>query len=160
MFQTRLERLFWAKVEIGPGDECWLWRGAISPQGYGRMSSRTVIPGRQVTFYAHRLAYLWRVGRIPAGYQIDHLCHVRTCVRPDHLEAVTQRTNSQRLRSHQGLSRFRGVTRQGNSWIAQVKVGGKNIRRGSFEREEDAAVAAAHLRAKHLPGSIEAMTLA
>ena len=33
------------------------------------------------------------VGVIPSGLQVDHLCRVRHCVNPDHLEAVSPRTN-------------------------------------------------------------------
>ena len=43
--------------------------------------------------YAHRAAYELFVGPIPSGYEIDHLCRVRDCVNPDHLEAVTRREN-------------------------------------------------------------------
>jgi len=46
--------------------------------------------------YAHRLAYERAKGSIPAGLQIDHLCRVRECVNPDHLEAVSQRENIRR----------------------------------------------------------------
>lgn len=55
--------------------------------GYYRMSDGA---------YAHRLAYEERYGEIPEGLQIDHLCRVRWCCNPDHLEAVTPRVNSLR----------------------------------------------------------------
>lgn len=42
---------------------------------------------------AHRLVYELLVGPIPDGLQLDHLCRNRGCVRPDHLEPVTRRTN-------------------------------------------------------------------
>lgn len=32
-------------------------------------------------------------GAIPEGLQIDHLCRVRRCINPDHLEAVTRHEN-------------------------------------------------------------------
>lgn len=68
-------------------DGCWLWTGWISPTGYGSLKVR------KKNVYAHRLAYELAHGPIPAGYQIDHLCRVRNCVNPSHLEAVTQREN-------------------------------------------------------------------
>ena len=46
--------------------------------------------------YAHRYAYEFCVGPIPEGLTIDHLCRVRACVRPDHLEPVTMRINTLR----------------------------------------------------------------
>lgn len=42
---------------------------------------------------AHRLAYEFIRGPIPDGLQLDHLCRVRRCVNPAHLEPVSQREN-------------------------------------------------------------------
>ena len=72
---------------------CWLWTGARTANGYGTMSAG----GRYgATLLAHRLAYEWYRGAIPDGLQIDHLCRVRHCVNPWHLEAVTQEVNLKR----------------------------------------------------------------
>lgn len=85
MDNATLER-FWSKVDKTDG--CWLWLGSTrSYRGYGRFT----VDGRLLM--AHRIAYLLEVGPIPNDYQIDHLCRVRNCVRPDHLEAVTQHVN-------------------------------------------------------------------
>lgn len=74
---------FWPHV-VTKGDGCWEWTGSICPStGYGRL----LVRGRR--FMAHRYAYELLVGEIPDGLQIDHLCRVRTCVNPDHLEPVT-----------------------------------------------------------------------
>lgn len=80
---------FWAKVERT--ESCWLWRAAVLKSGYGSFG----VPGRGPV-YAHRFSYELNVGPIPGGLHIDHLCRVRTCVRPDHLEAVTQQENNRR----------------------------------------------------------------
>jgi len=76
---------FWLKVE--KTETCWLWRGAITKFGYGQTSDR----GRSIP--AHRAAYELEVAPIPEGLHLDHLCRVRNCVRPDHLEPVTPRVN-------------------------------------------------------------------
>ena len=67
--------------------DCWEWRGAKDTGGYGRIN----VQGRDDL--VHRFAYVIAKGRIPDGYQIDHLCRHRWCARPSHLEAVTCRTN-------------------------------------------------------------------
>lgn len=75
---------FWAQVGLTEG--CWLWRGTVSSRGYGRVGRR----------YVHRLVYEWEHGPIPEGLTIDHLCGVKVCVNPAHLEAVTAAENHRR----------------------------------------------------------------
>ena len=80
---------FWAKVERT--ESCWLWTAALNmPEemngGYGYWNNRV----------AHRLAYEQLVGPIPEGMVLDHLCRVRRCVNPEHLEVVDRRTNNRR----------------------------------------------------------------
>lgn len=53
-----------------------------------------MVDGRLVR--AHRFSYERAVGPIPAGLQIDHLCRVRACVNPAHLEPVTCGENVRR----------------------------------------------------------------
>lgn len=79
---------FWRKVEQSDG--CWLWIAARNADGYGSFWLGS--PRRSIG--AHRFAYELLVGQIPAGMQLDHLCRVRHCVRPDHLEPVTNRENT------------------------------------------------------------------
>lgn len=79
---------FWAKVDKdGPGD-CWLWTAALA-DGYGVCKRPPVGTSRR----AHRIAYELIVGPIPEGLDLDHLCRVRRCVNPAHLEPVTRRVN-------------------------------------------------------------------
>ena len=79
---------FWTKVD--KTETCWLWTPPLDDSGYGKFS----VSGKKVG--AHRWAYEEINGAIPDGLQIDHLCRVRNCVRPDHLEAVTHLENVRR----------------------------------------------------------------
>jgi hypothetical protein len=85
-----LEERFWAKVDKH-GDGCWLWTGATSA-GYGHIfvAGRK---GRGRLSLAHRVSYEMHVGPIPVGLDLDHLCRVRNCVNPAHLEPVTRQVN-------------------------------------------------------------------
>jgi len=68
---------------------CLIWHGEKDKDGYGRIKFR----GKYVPTH-------WVLdGRPSAGYDKDHLCHQRDCVRPSHLENVSRSVNTARRRS-------------------------------------------------------------
>ena len=69
---------------------CWLWSGYVQGGGYGQVW----LEGK--TVYSHRVAYELLVGAIPKGLQVDHLCRVRSCCNPSHMEPVTPAENVRR----------------------------------------------------------------
>lgn len=82
---------------IDKTENCWTWTGAKAvknarhtPVYYGEYAIR--FP-RIEKYYAHRFSYEFFKGPIPDGFQIDHVCKNTLCVNPDHLEAVTPKTN-------------------------------------------------------------------
>lgn len=79
---------FWTKVDAS--GECWIWTGAISQNGYGSFSYRGSIRS------SHSVAYEAFVGAVPSELELDHLCRVRACCNPSHLEAVTAQENVRR----------------------------------------------------------------
>ena len=83
-----LER-FWSKVDTS-GD-CWLWVGGTSDTGYGSFGCK--VDGERVSMNAHRFSWELEHGPVPSGLELDHLCRVRRCVKPAHLEPVTHREN-------------------------------------------------------------------
>lgn len=87
------ERRFWAKVnKSGPGG-CWLWTAADDGRGYGAVNSPT---RKRQMVKAYRVAYELVVGPVPLGLTLDHLCRVKLCVNPAHLEPVTTAENIRR----------------------------------------------------------------
>lgn len=86
---TELPSKFWERVKPEPHTGCWLWTGALCRSGYGRFRFNGEL-------YAHRVAYRALVGDYPEGTESDHLCRVRNCVNPTHIEAVTHKVNTGR----------------------------------------------------------------
>jgi hypothetical protein len=69
--------------------KCWIWHGRRS-DGYGKVMA----DGKHMM--AHVLMWEHENGPVPAGLELDHLCRVRQCANPSHLEAVTHEVNIQR----------------------------------------------------------------
>ena len=86
------ERL-WRRVDKnGPlalelGSNCWLWLGCKNNGGYGQIIGKK--NKRPFAYKVHRIAYEIVKGPIPSNLTLDHLCRVRHCVNPDHLEVVS-----------------------------------------------------------------------
>lgn len=107
---------FWVKVnrsgpppvgrdELGP---CWLWTGYVDTTGYGKFRYDGV------TGLAHRYAYELLVGPIAEGLHLDHLCRVKACVNPAHLEPVTPRENVLRGEAPAVALHHKGVCSRGH----------------------------------------------
>lgn len=74
--------------------DCWLWTGPKNPGGYAAFTCTTREGPK--TRSVHRLMYQMLVGTIPERMDLDHLCRVRHCVNPAHLEPVTRSENLRR----------------------------------------------------------------
>lgn len=79
----------WFRKYIREGDNgCWIWHGARFRSGYGACGFRGS------TRVAHRAVYQLMVqDDLSLDLDLDHLCRVRACVNPDHLEPVSRLVN-------------------------------------------------------------------
>ena len=81
---------FMAKVSIQENG-CWEWRAGVGASGYG------VFTILGTNYAAHRIAKIKIGGEgVPPHLVCDHLCRNKTCVNPDHIEAVSNRRNALR----------------------------------------------------------------
>ena len=87
-----LDRIM-AKVTVtdaGYKTACWIFGGTIAENGYGGIRHEGKM--RRV----HVVTYEAKNGPVPDGLELDHLCRVRPCCNPDHVEPVTHLENIRR----------------------------------------------------------------
>lgn len=137
-FKTLEERLM-SKVDVDDDTGCWLWTGAIDRYGYGQIGVEGRVTG------VHRASYSTFVGPIPEGLTIDHLCRVRRCLNPEHLETVTSRENTLRGDTIQARNAAKSRCPKGHPYDVvqwrKLKSGSLGIHRkcSTCRREQDAA---------------------
>jgi hypothetical protein len=121
---------FWEKVSLPmTADGCMVWRAGATNAGYGRFFLAYVDGKRSYTM-AHRVAYTLAYGPIPDELEIDHTCGYRPCVRPDHLELVTQTENlARRIGSSSLLFCKNGHEfTEENTYVYTNKYSGRSVR--------------------------------
>lgn len=141
---------FWERIEKSEG--CWNWTKGRTEAGYGFMS----VNGK--CEYAHRISYTIHFGEIPNGMSVDHKCHNRGCVNPDHLRLATDALNQQNRRgaASNSQSGIRGVTwyPDRNKWMAKSNLRGRQYFLGYFDSASGAEKAVSEWRRENMPYSL------
>jgi len=142
---TTLDR-FWNYVEKSPG--CWFFAGALYSNGYGDLWSSE----SKKSVLAHRYSYELHFGDIPVDVQVDHICHTRSCVNPEHLRAATNKQNNEnpsglRIDNTTGYRGVRLEKRTGR-YQGRVHHNGKEYSAGTYATAAQANDAVVALRMK------------
>jgi len=119
--------------KVDKSGNCWIWMAAKNEKGYGKFSV-----GRSMK-RAHRFSWEMVNGPIPAGALLDHRCHNRACVNPDHLRLATA---SQNQENRSGAQRTNATGIRGVSWYPPMRKWRARIRDehlGYFDSIEEAA---------------------
>ena len=90
---------------------CWLWVKSKDGSGYGQYHTS----GNKMC-RAHRTYYAIIFGKIGIGMTIDHLCRVRSCVNPSHLEMVTGKENTLRGESFSAVNHRKDYCKNGHAF--------------------------------------------
>lgn len=136
-FSTNGAFLSWNKKHIGRV------AGTVKSDGYVRV----LIGGRG--FAAHRLVYIWNIGEIPAGLEMDHIDGNRRNNRLENLRLVTKSQNARnRRRRSNNTSGAVGISymARNNAWGASCTISGNYHWLGSFKTKELAAEASRQFR--------------
>lgn len=102
------ESRFWPRVAVGGPEECWLWNGSRTPDGYGQITVGSARDGTAARVHPHRLAWVLANGEIPDGLHVCHACDNPPCCNPQHLWIGTHADNM-----HDMISKGRKGTRTG-----------------------------------------------
>ena len=95
MASGRAKAFIQARIAVedrGYETPCWVWQKVCNPKGYAKSHFADLGKNKRV----HRVSYELYVGPIPEGLTLDHLCRVKSCVNPAHLEPVTALENIRR----------------------------------------------------------------
>lgn len=138
-----LEERFWAKVNKTEG--CWEWTAPRKATGYGQIK----FEGKPLL--SHRVSYEFANGPIAPGLDVDHICHNRGCVNPEHLRAATRKQNCENREGAQVNNRTSGIRgvywdSKHNKWVVRVGHNGTQRYYGSFDDLANASAVAIAVR--------------
>lgn len=95
-------------IKIRKTENCWEWIACKDKNGYGHFNLNGI------NRFAHSVSYELFKNEIQKGLEIDHLCRNTSCVNPEHLEAVTPKTNCLRGRGFGGVNSRKKLCKYGH----------------------------------------------
>lgn len=108
----------------------WTW--FLDKDGY--VVRYTTSKGKRLTIGMHRM--------LVKGEEVDHIDSDPLNNQRANLRALTHQQNIQNNRPHKdGTSIYKGVSKRGNSWRAQICKDGQKVMLGNFPEERYAAYA-------------------
>lgn len=107
--------------------DCLIWQGAVGNSGYPKadVDGRTVGVHRYVCEQVHGL---------PRRHEPDHLCRIKICIRPEHLEPVTRAENLRRSALGPGGRWTRFAAPHKTHCKRGHLLSGKNLGRARYRR--------------------------
>lgn len=89
------ERIIANSVETDCGyrSACWCWIGKRHSNGYPLVTLRVPEKEHPVNRRAHRVSFEAFKRKLRVNETVDHKCVIKTCVNPEHLQAVRMKTN-------------------------------------------------------------------
>lgn len=106
---------------------CWVWQGADSGNGYGRIS----VDGK--TRAVHILVYEIYIGPVPRGLVLDHDCRNRLCCNPEHLIPRTNLENTLIGEGPTAVNARKTFCKRGHPFVGDNVI--ERIRNGRIHRE-------------------------
>jgi len=93
---------------------CWIWMGWVNDSGYGMIRRQKNNVKEHIR--VHRYVYELLNEPIPKNMTIDHLCRVRLCVNPHHMEIVSPVENVMRGESRAAKAARRDTCAKGHPY--------------------------------------------
>jgi hypothetical protein len=114
---------FYDKIAAPDHRGCCIWIAGRSTSGYGQFRLDRRLEA------AHRLAWQWAHGPIPAGMKVLHRCDIPACVNVEHLFLGTDQDNA---RDRAAKGRNRDQTGENNNLAKLDRTAVLDIRTSSL----------------------------
>jgi len=95
---------FWSKVDVRNENECWAWRGCVTPKGAGIFTA--IIEGKHCNITAHHVSYFIKYNEDLFGKPMEKFCETVGCCNPNHYHLKNKDINKQIIFNKRLLKRF------------------------------------------------------